>query len=134
MNINFFCFALIHCIRIFKSFSALEKVGSIMPLNYSKCCQRSIQSIGPLKALYTSPPCGPIHSGTNSTSLRSILATQQLRAKTKSLTFPHLSDSIARYSFIQLSGLGHRGENENAQTLKQHQKGIEAQTPLIQFY
>ena len=26
---------------------------------------------------------------------------------------------IARYSFIQLSQLGHRGENENAQTLKQ---------------
>ena len=31
-----------------------------------------------------------------------------------SLTFPPLS--IVRYSFIQLSELGHRGENENVQT------------------
>ena len=33
-----------------------------------------------------------------------------------SLTFPPLS--IARYSFIQLSGLRHSGDNENAQTSK----------------
>ena len=33
-----------------------------------------------------------------------------------SLTFPPLS--TARYSFMQLSELGHLGENENAQTLK----------------
>ena len=39
-----------------------------------------------------------------SASLGSILAMQQLRAKTKSLTFPPLS--IARYSFIQLSQQG----------------------------
>ena len=51
-----------------------------------------------------------VHSETNSTSLGSILATQQLRP----LIFPPLS--IARYSFIQLNELGHRGENENAQT------------------
>ena len=46
----------------------------------------------------------PVHSDTSSTSLGSILAKQQLRAKMYySLTFPPLS--IARYSFIQLSGL-----------------------------
>ena len=39
-----------------------------------------------------------------SASPGSILASQQLRAKTKSLTFPPLS--IARYSFIQLSEQG----------------------------
>ena len=39
-----------------------------------------------------------------SASPGSILASQQLRAKTKSLTFPPLS--IARYSFIQLSQQG----------------------------
>ena len=39
-----------------------------------------------------------------SASPGSILARQQLRAKTKSLTFPPLS--IARYSFIQLSEQG----------------------------
>ena len=39
-----------------------------------------------------------------SASPGSILARQQLRAKTKSLTFPPLS--IARYSFIQLSQQG----------------------------
>ena len=43
-----------------------------------------IQSVvpRPLKALYTSPPDRPVHSGTNSTSLGSILALQQLRVKT----------------------------------------------------
>ena len=46
-------------------------------------------------------PDRPIHSDTNSASPGSILVRQQLRAKTKPLTFPPLS--IARYSFIQLS-------------------------------
>ena len=45
-------------------------------------------------------PDRPVHSDTNPASPGSILARQQLRAKTKSLTFPPLS--IARYSFIQL--------------------------------
>ena len=49
-------------------------------------------------------PDGPVHSDTNSASPGSILARQQLRAKTKSLTFPPLS--IARYTFIQLSQQG----------------------------
>ena len=44
-------------------------------------------------------PDRPVHSDSNSASSGSILARQQLRAKTKSLTFPPLS--IARYSFIQ---------------------------------
>ena len=61
-------------------------------------------------------PGRPVHSDTNSASPGSILSRQQLRATTKSLTFPPLS--IARYSFIQLSRLRRRGENENAQTLK----------------
>ena len=61
-----------------------------------------------LKALYTfALPGGPVHSDTNSASPGSILflAMQQLRATTKSLTFPPVS--IARYSFIQ-SQLGHQ--------------------------
>ena len=49
-------------------------------------------------------PGRTVHSDTNSASPGSILARQQLRAKTKSLTFPPLS--IARYSFIQLSQQG----------------------------
>ena len=49
-------------------------------------------------------PDRPVHSDTNSASPGSILARQQLRAKSKSLTFPPLS--IARYSFIQLSQQG----------------------------
>ena len=53
--------------------------------------------------LFASPD-RPVHSDTNSASPGSILARQQLRAKTKSLTCPPLS--IARYSFIQLSQLG----------------------------
>ena len=49
-------------------------------------------------------PDRPAHSDTNSASPGNILAMQQLRATTKSLTFPPLS--LARYSFIQLSQLG----------------------------
>ena len=49
-------------------------------------------------------PGRPVHSDTNSAFPGSILAMQQLRATTKSLTFPPLS--IARYSFIQLSRQG----------------------------
>ena len=63
-----------------------------------------------LSVSYTSLPGRPVHSDTNSTSLASILATKQLRAKHYSLTFP--PPSIARYSFIQLSELGHGGGNE----------------------
>ena len=44
------------------------------------------------------------------------VATQQLLHEVYSPTFPPLS--IARYSFIQLSDLRRRGENENAQTSK----------------
>ena len=65
----------------------------------------SIHSVGPLKALYTFVlPDRPVHSDTDSAFPGSILARQQLRAKTKSLTFPPLS--IARYSCIQLSQQG----------------------------
>ena len=64
-------------------------------------------------ALHFSSPERPVHSDTNSASLGSILAMQQLR-NDYSLTFPPLS--IARYSFIQLSRLRRREENENAQT------------------
>ena len=41
-------------------------------------------------ALHFSSPDRPVHSDTNSASPGSILARQQLRAKTKSLTFPKL--------------------------------------------
>ena len=65
--------------------------------------------------LHFSSPDRPVHSDTNSASLGSILAMQQLRID-YSLTFPPLS--ITRYSFIQLSRLRGREENENAQTSK----------------
>ena len=47
------------------------------------------------KRLTLFPPDRPDHSDTNSTPLGSILARQQLRAKTKSLAFP--PPSLARY-------------------------------------
>ena len=71
------------------------------PLDRSKRC-----TLFPL-------PGRPVHSDTNSASPGSILAMLQLRATTKSLTFPPLSR--ARYSFIALN---HTGENENAQSSK----------------
>ena len=67
------------------------------------------------KRFTLSSPGIPVHSDTNSASLGSILAMQQLR-NDYSLTFPPLS--IARYSFIQLSRLMRREVKENAQTSK----------------
>ena len=64
---------------------------------------------------FTSSPGRPVHSDTNSASLGSILVMQQLR-NDYSLTCPPLS--ITMYSFIQLSRLRSREENENGQTSK----------------
>ena len=60
-------------------------------------------------------PGRPVHSGTNSTSLgHSSHAATTCRYYLLTFAPP----SIDRYSFIQLSELGHHGENENTQTLK----------------
>ena len=67
------------------------------------------------KRFTLSSPGRTVHSDTNSASLGSILAMQQLR-NGYSITFPPLS--IARYSFIQLSRLRRREVKENAQTSK----------------
>ena len=74
------------------------------------------------KRFTLSSPGRPVRSDTNSASLGSILAMQQLR-NDYSLAYPPLS--IARYSFIQLSRLRRREEKENAQTSKQYQRGFE---------
>ena len=58
------------------------------------------------------------HSDTNLTSLRSI----QPCCNYSSFTHIFLT---ARYTFIQLSELGHHGENENAQASKWHKRGFE---------
>ena len=68
----------------------------------------SIQSIGLLKALYTSPLDRPVHSDTNLTSLGSIQPCCNILRKDYSLTFH--PQSIAGYSFLQLSELRHPGE------------------------
>ena len=68
---------------------------------------------------FTLHPSGrPVHSDTNSAPLGSILRSSHaaIMHEDYSLTFPPLF--IDRYSFIQLSELGHCGENENAKTLK----------------
>ena len=74
--------------------------------------ERSIQSVGPLKELYTvALPDRPVHSDTNSASPGSILARQQLCAMTIHSHFHHCPEpplSIIRYSFNQLSQLGHQ--------------------------
>ena len=67
------------------------------------------------KRFTLSSPGRRVHSNTNSASLGSNLAMQLLR-NDYSLTFPPLL--IARYSFMQLSRLRRREENENAQTSK----------------
>ena len=59
-------------------------------------------------------PGRPVHSDTNSASPGSILAMQQLRATTKSLSYPPLS--IVRYSFIQLSQQGRQWRERKCPT------------------
>ena len=93
-----------HC-----SVKGKEKVWFYIALYPVRWTAQSALHFPPLADLFIPTPF--------SASLGSILAMQQLRAKTKSLTFPPLS--IARYSFIQLGQLGRREVKENAQTSKQ---------------
>ena len=78
--------------------------------------------LNPLDCSKRFTPGRLVHSDTNPTSLRSIQLRCILR-KDYLQTFPPLY--IAIYSFMYMSELGHRGENENAQTLKQQQRGFE---------
>ena len=82
-------------------------------VSFKKIILRSIQSIGPLKARYTSPLGRPVHSGTNSTSLGRLSSHAAIKREDYSLTFQ--PPSIAWYSFIRW----HR-KNENVQTSKRH--------------
>ena len=53
---------------------------------------RSIQSVGPFKALYTSPPDRTVHSDTNSTCLGSILASCNYARRL--FIFNHISTAV----------------------------------------
>ena len=68
-----------------------------------------IQSVGPLKVFYTSPRGKHVHSRTNLPTVATHSRFQHYR---------YYSQAVGRYSFIQLSELGHHGEYENAQTSK----------------
>ena len=74
-------------------------------------------------------PGRPVHSDTNLASPGSILAMQQLRAMTKSLTRPSLS--IARYSFIHLSQQGHQWRERKYPIFETEAKGIRTRAHLI---
>ena len=79
-------------------------------------------------ALQFSSPGRPDHSGTNSASLGSILAMQQLR-NNYSLTPSPLS--IARYSFIQLSGLRRREENEKCPNFETNTGSFDCESGIL---
>ena len=82
-----------------------------------------------LKALYTSTPGRPVHYGNNLIYLGSIHQCSIVR-EDYSLIFP--PQSIARYSFIHMSELGRRGQNNNE---KQQQRGFEPKlTRLTNIY
>ena len=49
---------------------------------------------------YTSPPGRPIHSDTNSASLGSILAMQELRAMTNHSRLAHISNTVYSQALI----------------------------------
>ena len=77
-------------------------------------------------------PGRTVHSDTNSASPGSILARQQLRAKTKSLAFPPLS--IARYSFIQLSQQGRQWSERKYPIFETVPKGIRTRCHGLSVY
>ena len=56
--------------------------------------------VGLLKSLYTSLPGRPVHSGTNSTSPGSILATQQLHTNTNHSHFHTVCSRTYLYSLV----------------------------------
>ena len=91
--------------------------GCLRSLVYSPHSTRTYKGKGIFYSAVSSPldhrskrftlfalPGRPVHSNTNSVSPGSILVMHQLRATTKSPTFPPLSK--ARYSFVQLSQQG----------------------------
>ena len=92
----------------------------------------NIRSVRPLKAFYTfcppPPPAGLFIPTPTRLLGESILAMQQLRAKTKSLTFPPLS--MARYSFIQLSQLGRQWRERKCPIYETVAKGESIQGSL----
>ena len=89
----------------------------------------SVQTVGPLKALYTFTPLADMLIPTPTQLLREAFkpCTNYVRAKTKSLTFPPLS--IARYSFKQLSELGCT-ERTKMPKLRNGSKGVRVQCIL----
>ena len=83
-------------------------------------------------ALYTSFPGRHVHADTNLISLGSIQPCTHTHARTHTHThtlFAHILISNTVYSlvinFIQLSELGHSGENENVQASKRLQREFE---------
>ena len=74
-------------------------------------------------------PGRPVHSDTNLASPGNMLAMLQLRARTKSLTFPPLS--ITRYSFIQLSQLERQWRERKCPIFEMAAKGIRTRAHLI---
>ena len=89
----------------------------VHPVNVKnvKVCFYIAQSVGPLKALYTD-----LFIPTPTRLLWEAFKPRRNYVQLRpdySLAFPSLYK--ARYSFIQLSELGHRAENEKAQTLKE---------------
>ena len=72
---------------------------------------------------FTLPPARPVLSDTNSASLESILAMQQLCANTIQSHFHHYSKELI-YTDEWTGGIMH-GENENAHTSKRSQRGFE---------
>ena len=73
-------------------------------------------------ALHFKSPGRHVHPYTNSTSLEAITHAA-IRREDYSLTFPPLS--IVRYSFIQLSELRRRGENEMYPSFETVSNGIQ---------
>ena len=89
----------------------------------------SKKSGGLLKALYTSPTGRHVHSDTYLASRESIKPYRNCGTNT---IHSHISTAVySRYSFIQLSELGHRGDNENARASKRQQRGFEPVHPQL---
>ena len=101
-------------------FTKTQQIKQIYKCRHKEVCFL-YGAVGPFRALYTSPPGRPVHSDTNSASPASILVMLQLHAKTISLTFP--PPSTGRYSFKQLSQLGHQWRERKCPNFETVAKG-----------
>ena len=94
------------------------------------CCKGNVCFFYQVQYQSVAPFGRPVHSDTDSIFFGKHSSHATITAR-RGFTYIFRQRSIAMYSFIQLSELGRRKENKNAQASKQYQRGI--RTRVLSF-